>query len=256
MTGIDGRKIYHFIFPVTVAFVGVAVAVSAATAAEPRTLERETREFKVSVDGKGRGQCTIEISRRDDGSDQMHIDAALSFNYVVYEYRYLSVGTEVWKDGRLVRLENMADYNGTKYVVRAKADQKGLRVTVNDQSSQVEPDVWVTSYWRLPDRLAQIEPAGGSGVVPTGGRRAARKGGTVTIALLDSDKGVRRKGEVQRIGDETITVAGQRVTCTHFKIGGDVKVDVWYDGDQRLVRQETVESGHKTVMELTRLAVK
>jgi hypothetical protein len=253
MTRTGARNVYCFIFAVALAFFGMAGAKS--TAAEPRTLERETREFKVSVDGKGRGKCTIEISRREDGSDRMQIDAALSFNYVVYEYRYLSVGTEVWKDGRLVRLENMADYNGTKYVVAAKADQKGLRVTVNDKSSQVEPDVWTTSYWRLPNRLAQLNAAGASAIVPTGGRRPARKGSAVTIALLDSDKGVRLKGLVQRVGDETITVAGEKVACTHFKIGGDVKVEVWYDADQRLVRQETVDSGHKTVMELTRLAV-
>ena len=40
-----------------------------ARAAEPRTIERETREFKVSVDGKGRGKCKIEITRRDDGTE-------------------------------------------------------------------------------------------------------------------------------------------------------------------------------------------
>src|SRR5262245_2360231 len=68
--------------------------------AEPREVERETREFKVSVDGKGRGKCKFEISRRDDGSDRMHIAAALSFNYVVYEYKYSSTGTEIWKNGR------------------------------------------------------------------------------------------------------------------------------------------------------------
>jgi hypothetical protein len=253
MTRTGARKIGCFIFAVAAAFVEMAGAKS--TAAEPRTLERETREFKVSVDGKGRGKCTIEISRREDGSDRMQIAAALSFNYVVYEYRYSSAGSEVWKDGRLVRLENTADFNGTKYVVKAKADQKEVRVTVNGQSSQVEADVWVTSYWRLPDRLAQIEPAGGSGIVPAGGGRRARQGGAVPVALLDSDKGQRLKGEIRRIGDETITVAGQKLTCTHFKIGGDVKVDVWYDGDLRLVRQETVESGHRTLMELTRLAV-
>ena len=124
-------------------------------AAEPRIMERETREFKVSVDGKGRGSCRIEISRRDDGSDRMHIAAVLSFNYVVYEYKYSSTGTEVWKNGRLLRLENIADFNGTKYIVKAKASPQGLQVTVNDKTSQADPDVWVTSYWRLPDRLVR-----------------------------------------------------------------------------------------------------
>jgi hypothetical protein len=227
------------------------LSATTARAAEPREIAHESREFKVSVDGKGRGQCTIEISSRDDGSDHMHIEAALRFNYVVYEYRYSSKGTEVWKDGRLAWLENTADYNGTKYVIQARTDRTGLRVTVNDKTSQVEPDVWATSYWRLPDRLAQI---GETGVVPTGGRRPVRKGAALTIALLDSDKGVRLRGEVRRVGAEMLTIAGRKESCTHFKITGDVQVDLWYDADQRLVRQETVESGHKTVMELTRIA--
>ncbi len=252
MTGFGRRAFCQTVFQIAAALPGLSAVT--ATAADPREIALETREFKVSVDGKGRGRCTIEISRREDGSDRMHIDAALRFNYFVYDYRYSSVGTEVWKDGRLIRLENSADYNGTKYVVRANADRTGLRVTVNDKTSQIDPDVWVTSYWRLPDRLARAGAADAAGVVPTGGRRSAREKGTVTIALLDSDKGLRLTGDIKRIGEENITVAGRKESCTHFKITGDVQVDVWYDADQRLVRQETVESGHKTVMELTRIA--
>src|SRR5262245_61027785 len=225
-----------------------------ARAAEPRVLEREMREFKVSVDGKGRGKCTIEIARRDDGTDRMHIDASLNFNYVVYEYRYSSVGTEIWKNGRLLRLENSANYNGTKYVVKASSRSDNLLVTVGDKTSNFEPDVWVTSYWQLPDLLVQPGAAAGKGVVPAGGRRAARKEDTTTVVLLDSDKGQKLKGDVKRVGEETMTVAGKKTPCTHFRISGDVQVNLWYDGQQRLVRQETVESGHKTVMELTRLA--
>jgi hypothetical protein len=219
--------------------------------AEPREVERETREFKVSVDGKGRGKCRIEISRRDDGSDRMHIAAALSFNYVVYEYKYSSTGTEVWKNGRLAALENTADFNGTKYVVKARAQAPGMRVTVNDKASQADADVWVTSYWRLPDRLAR--EAGTKEIVPAADTRPARRSGAASIPLLDSDKGQTLKGVVKRIGEEAITIAGKKKTCTHYQISGDVQVDVWYDAGQRLVRQESVDSGHKTVMELVRI---
>src|SRR5258708_30869838 len=96
-------------------------------AAEPQGGEGQTREFKVSVDGKPRGKCTITIQSRDDGADVLHISAALSFNYVVYEYRYSSIGTEVWKDGRLIELDKTADFNATKYAVKAAATKKELR---------------------------------------------------------------------------------------------------------------------------------
>jgi hypothetical protein len=39
----------------------------------------------------------------------------------------------------------------------------------------------------------------------------------------------------------------------HYKLTGKVNVDLWYDGSDRLVRQEWVESGHKTVLELVRV---
>lgn len=240
-----------------IAVIGLSCGI--AGGADPRDLEHQTREFQVSVDGKPRGKCTMQIRRREDGADTVRIKAALSFNFVVYEYRYSSTGTEVWKNGRLIELENAADYNGKKYSVKAKAEKKGLRVTVNDKPFDAEPDVWVTSYWRLPDHLAQAgdagrKAAGGHGVVPAGGVRAPRRAAKTTVSLLDSDKGRPLKGEVQCIGEETVTVAGKKKTCTHYKIAGDVEVEVWYDGDQRLVRQQTVEEGHKTLMELTRVA--
>jgi hypothetical protein len=226
---------------------------ASAAAAEPRGGEGQTREFKVSVDGKPRGKCTISISSREDGADVMHISAALSFNYVVYEYRYSSAGTEVWKDGRLIELENTADFNGTKYIVKAGETKMGLRVTVDGKSSQAQPDVWVTSYWRLPEHLAEPEPGTLNGVVPAAGTRTARKP-PVAVPLLDSDKGKKLRGELQRMREETVVVAGKKKPCIHYRIRGDVEVDVWYDAQQRLVRQETVESGHKTVMELTQIA--
>ncbi len=225
-----------------------------ATAAEPKDVERQTREFRVSVDGKPRGKCTMQIRRREDGTDTVRINSAFSFNFVVYDYRYSSAGTEVWKEGRLVTLENKADYNGTRYHVKANAGEKGLRVAVNEKTSQVDPDVWATSYWHLPERLAQADAAEGKGVVPAAGSRPERKPAAVSISLLDSDKGVKLRGEMKRIGDEMIKVAGKKTACTHYRIRGDVEVDVWYDADRRLARQESVDSGHKTILELTRVA--
>ena len=235
----------------------IALACSAwtmANAAEPKTIESETREFKVSVDGKQRGKCTMQIRRRDDGSDKMQIDSGLSFNFVVYEYHYHSAGTEVWKNDRLLELENIADFNGTKYVLKASSGANGIRSTVNGKKSQLDPDVWVTSYWRLPERLTQKDPASGKGVIPASGTRPAGKKAPQAVSLLDSDKGLHLSGQMTYVGDETITVAGKRTTCAHYRISGGVTVELWYDATRRLVRQESVDDGHKTLLELTRLA--
>lgn len=228
-------------------------AAATARAAEPRDLEQETREFKISVDGKERGKCTMTIHSRDDGSEKMQIDAALNFDYVVYVYRYRSAGIEVWKDDRLVELENTADLGKTRYHLLAESTGKGLRLSVDGKKADFPADSWVTSYWRMPDRLAHGEAPARSGVVPAAGTKPAGKGKAIPVSLLDSDKGQKLHGELKFIGAEMISVAGKRRSCAHYRVSGEVQVDLWYDDARRLVRQEGVESGHKTLLELTRL---
>jgi len=231
----------------------LCAAVFSAEAADP---VHETREFKVSVDGAPRGKCTMQIRRHDDGAETVSINAGLTFDYVVYTYRYNSSGNEVWKDGRLVELENSASYNGKDYRVKGAATSRGLQVTVNGKTSHAHPDVWVTSYWRLPARIEREVLAERTGDAHAPGTQPGNPGKeerVITIALLDSDKGEPRRGRIQRIGDEKIKVAGKLHPCTRYRIGGDVQVDLWYDSLRRLVRQESVDSGHKTLLELTRM---
>lgn len=225
---------------------------AAAVAAEPRVVDLETREFKVSVDGTPRGTCTMQIRRRDDGTETLSIKSGLAFNYVVYNYRYSSTGNEVWKDGRLVALENDADFNGKAYRVKAGPADKGLDLTVNGKRSNVSADVWVTSYWQLPEQIERRLNAEQTGIVQTAGTRTKAAQRALAVSLLDSDKGRPLRGRVERLGEETLTVAGKRSACTHYRIGGDVEVELWYDSERRLVRQESVDSGHKSVLELTR----
>lgn len=247
----DGRQQFGSHFAVLCALVLACSA--AALAGEPREIERQTREFKVSVDGKERGKCVMKIARRDDGSERLQIDSRLSFNYLVYEYRYSSVGTEVWKGGRLVDLDNTADFNGKKYAVKAKSGAKELKVTVNGKASPAKADAWVTSYWQLPEHLAVPDPAAKEPIVPAGGPRPSAKPEPRLVPLLDSDKGRALHGKLQRVGEETLRIAGRRESVTHYRVSGDVEVELWYDASRRLVRQESVDEGHKTQLELLKI---
>ena len=91
--------------------------------------------------------------------------------------------------------------------------------------------------------------------MPAGATKPADREKPITVALLDSDKGLKLRGELQYVGPEMLTVGGKRQSCGHYRIAGEVQVDLWYDKAQRLVRQEGVDSGHKTLLELTRLTV-
>ncbi len=236
---------------VVLAIAGLGV--HSTRAAEPRELETETREFKVSVDGKERGRCTMTIHKREDGSEKLLIDSGLTLDFVVYVYRYHSTGSEVWKEGRLVELENTADLNKTRFRLLAKSTETGLRLSVDGKKSDFPADVWATSYWRIPDRLAFRDADEKSGVIPAGGSKPVAGGKAKPVSLLDSDKGQRLKGDVKYIGAEMITIAGERQSCAHYRVSGEVQVDLWYDKAQRLARQQGVDSGHKTLLELIRL---
>ena len=71
---------------------------------------------------------------------------------------------------------------------------------------------------------------------------------------MDADKGRTLSGKLQFVGKESIARRGQAQPCTHYRLQGEVDVDLWYDAQSRLVRQNTVESGHKTQIELAEIA--
>lgn len=198
---------------------------------EARVVDEHTRTFRVSVDGTERGTFTMQLTSHDDGTETMRGQAELSFNFIVYKYRYTSSGTEVWKAGRLVQLANEADYNGDKYVVQASAQQQALSVEVNGESQKTDSDTWVTSYWHEPEpnKIGQ------------------------TLSLFEASKGRQFTGTLQRIGSEPITVGQESLNATHYQVRGDVEVDLWYDQDHRLVRQMAQESGHRVILELSQI---
>lgn len=200
-------------------------------AAEPEVTSKHTREFRILVDGKHRGNQSMTFSRRADGSEMMQGEAEVVINLIVYRYRYASTGTEVWKDGRLIKLVNEADYNGDKYVIQGSAVQQSLHYEVNGESQKAPSDIWAASYWREPDA-----------------KRVGNK-----VRLLDSDKGLQLTATLEKRDPETITVDSTAIKANRYHIHGDVDVEVWYDKNGLIVRQESVESGHKTRLDLVKI---
>jgi hypothetical protein len=192
--------------------------------------EGETRDFTVLVDGKHAGQYHLFIGRQDDGAFVINGQANVSLRYLVHHYTYVYNGTEAWKDGRLYSLKSTCNDDGKRYQVTATADGNTLRVQVNGHERTTRPDVWVTSYWHLPDARF---------------RNAA-------VPLLDADSGKDISGRLQYIGTSQVTVGGQVQNCAHYRVTeGTTPVDLWYDSQERLVRRDYVEDGHRTILELT-----
>ncbi|MFM7148329.1 MAG: DUF6134 family protein [Gemmataceae bacterium] len=191
----------------------------------------ETRDYTVQVSGKVGGEVHMTIHRQDNGMILMRCDTDIQVPLILTSYKFVYRGLELWKDHRLVRYDSNTDDNGKRYIISAVAETQGIRLKVNNAERIVRPEIWLTSYWRLPD------PKLRNGVVP----------------IIDADTGRELDSKLQYVANEKLAIAGQQVPLNHYRLTGKVEVDLWYDGTDRLVRQEWVEQGHKTVVELVRV---
>ena len=205
-------------------------ALSLCGGARAAAAEAETRDFSVLVDGDKSGNVHMTINRQDDGAIAFSCDTDVRVGGVIAFYKYSYRGKELWKDGRLVHFESKCNDNGKSFAVAASATSDGLRVRVNGTEHTAPADAWLTSYWSQPD---------------------AKLNGQ-TMPIIDADCGRDLRAKVDFLGAEKASPAGQEETVQHVRLTGkNIAIDLWYDEAGQLVRQEWVEDGHRTVVELT-----
>lgn len=210
------------------AALAITLAATGALQAAPPIIE--TRVFRVSVDQKPAGEYRMNI-RQEGDTATMTGQADVRVRYLIVNYVYTFRGSEVWKGDRLTRLDTNTVDDKKHFNVTAWAEGTALRVRANGQERATTPDAWSTTYWRLP----------------------AAKFRNQNVALIDADTGKDINASLKYVGLENTPVAGQVVQCAHWRVTGGVTVDLWYDGGDRLVREESVEDGHKTLLELTQV---
>jgi hypothetical protein len=193
--------------------------------------DTETRDFTVLIDDKRAGDYHMTITRQDDGTVAMIGQADVRISYFIKTFTYTYRGTEIWKDGRLLRLDSSTNDDGKRYALSAVSDGQAVRVKVNGVEHATRPDVWVTTYWRLADAKFRNQ----------------------AVPLLDADTGKDINATLQYVGTSPVNVGGQMQTCAHYRLTGGVQVDVWYDAQEHLVRQTAIEEGHRTALELRQI---
>jgi len=74
------------------------------------------------------------------------------------------------------------------------------------------------------------------------------------LSILDADCGEEIAGRLEYAGSHAVSAGGQSQHAARYRVsGGKLKVEVWYDSSDRMIRQESIEDGHKTVFELVRV---
>lgn len=193
-------------------------------------LRDEVREFEILVKDKPAGKSSLRISDLDDGTTRVATDVHVKLNYVVFVYRYDFAGSETWRGNRLLLTANRASDDGKVYDARAESDARGFRIEANGRSQTVAFIDMTTNYWRPPEL-----------------RRDQ------SLALMNADRGIIHSARVERLAPEPLNFGSQQVTCSHYRLSGDVQADLWFDGQDRIVRQKGIEEGYPTELRLTRL---
>ena len=223
----DACRTNGFVFILAMSFLGSVS--EAPLAAEPEVVSAETRTYDILVDGKNSGQSTLTITRYSDGSESVSADAKVTVSWTVFSYVYEFHGKEQWRDGRFEQLESRAVDGGKKLSLSAKRADGGFSITKAKGKPTSAADVQLTTnYWR--------EPAAGADA------RA--------ITVLDADNGKLYDEKIERLGQQELTIAGQKVLANAYRLKGKLDVELWFDTQGLLVRQVGKEDGHPTEVRL------
>ena len=147
---------------------------------------------------------THSIRFHQDGLEtQVDIDIQLRVGFGPFTmFRYEHRNREVWRDGKLVRLDTVTNDNGERFSVSARATPEGLQV-VNDNETFVAPaETLPTSYWNKAT-LEQSE-------------------------LLDTQRGQLASIEVDPSTRQVIDLGTTSAIAQRADISGDLNLSVWY----------------------------
>ena len=118
---------------------------------------------------------------------------------------------------------------GRRLSLSATRTDGGFSIAKDNRKPVAGPDVQLTTnYWREPIPDAEGRP----------------------LTVLDADNGKLYELKLERIGKEELTIAGQRVLVTGYRLTGKLDVELWFDAQGILARQIGVEDGHPTEVHL------
>lgn len=168
-------------------------------------------DFSVIRDGEKIG--THVLSFRQD-KDRLEVDIrtriAVKVAFITV-YRFEQDGHEVWKGGKLVRMQTKTHDDGTDHTLRVSTNGAGrLRVVGDGRESEAAPNAVPASLWNP----AFIR----------------------THALMNSLVGTPLDFKVVYKGEENVTVKGKPVRARHYSLTGEMPRELWYDRNWVLVR--------------------
>lgn len=125
-------------------------------------------------------------------------------------YRQVADRTEVWCDGRLKYYDSVTTTNGRDDVVRGWARSDQFVIDRNDTRIVAPADIVPTNPWF-------------SGI-------------TEATTLISPVRGKLQNVDIKSTTRERVRLADREIDAAHFKIAGDLNLDIWYDDEGGLVK--------------------
>ena len=127
-------------------------------------------------------------------------------------YRYTAEGTEVYKDGKLIKFNSNTNQNNKKKYVNIKRDENEYIIDGSSYKGKVSTDFMIGTWWNhsIVEAKAQISAVSG--------RIIKQK-----VKFLGKEK--------IKIGEKSFNTLHFNFSSTDKKLGKDKKLntDVWYD---------------------------
>lgn len=186
---------------------------------------RQVLNFTVYRENVPIGHHTFEFRPQGDKL-AVAIDVALEVKMLSFTaFKFRHVASELWEDGRLLKMESETNDDGDPYKVRVERQEEGLLVEVNGERKLAPPDIIPSNLWNraVLTREKILHPILGE-VMPL---------------------------KVKRLGDRAVPVNGAgEVPAEGFEIaaGAEFRRELWYGPDGRLV-----EVGFNTPLDGSRI---
>lgn len=182
--------------------------------------------FDVALDGRPIGTHSLTFTPRPDGSLAVSIDIDLEIRFGPFTmFEYTHRNRTAWRDGQLLSLESETDDNGERHWVQVVRDDDRLTIR-SDQADafDVAPTMLPTTYW-MASTVRQAQ-------------------------LINSQTGELLDVSVTRVGAAPVDGPAGTIPATHYRMDGDLEIDLWYDADGVLVGLAFVARGAQVTYRL------
>jgi Family of unknown function (DUF6134) len=166
--------------------------------------------FTVRKDGSPVGHHCIVFQRRGDRVEIREATEIVVRLAMIPIYRFEHEGTEVWQDGRALRIDGTTNDNGEKLDIAVRRNADGYTRMINGRVDEFDDSKQVLAFWNKDvvnhdDFFSAVE-----------------------------DKVIRASFEF--VGRDQITVAGQELDVEHYRMIGDEERDLWFDRSGRIAK--------------------